>query len=617
MDLIRKRKASNIQARFNCAGLFTAYCLFALFTSLPSQTANRTQDALSRQTATLPVPDTLQRIQVKNTIEWWQQHQELAFLHEKWWQRHHPASAKKVVKAPAQKDVDEFELAAAPKLRPMPKPRPVPKAAIKLANAVEQTAPRTKASIKTGVKPPIKEIEAAAPEKLAVTKAKPVIIAPPALLPSFDTFVPSQEPLKLAKIQPSAKIALASLSPLPASILGTIAGKVTGHPNSDYESQLPASIKKAFNSRDKRPIKKPVAARCVADNIAGWSGIKLLPRHVELLKKSALPPSQASLELAARLSLNGFTPGSEIFMRIFKDRSELEVWLKKGERYALYRTYKICRWSGSFGPKLYEGDKQSPEGFYTVNRQLFNRPSWKWKGSFSIGYPNAYDKLHGRTGSLILVHGGCTSSGCFAMTDPVINEVHELAQLARDNGQKNFSVHVFPFKLSAANLAKHKLSPWKPFWNNLKEGYDLFEKTGLPPRVRVCNKRYVFAPNGVDRAGTGWSGKGCYGLAAFIPGWKPASRFATKKLGRKARRAARKARRAGVRARCNLNRASCRKFVALKRKKPGKRRAKSGKRKRLAKKRRLAAKRRATIRRARAIGRKQRKRAFKSSGGNS
>ncbi len=594
MDLIRKRKASNIQARFNCAGLLTAYCLFALFTSLPSQSANHNQHNLSQQSSNLPVPAPLPEVQTINTGEWWQQHIELALLREKWWQRHHRANAVKTVTAPTQtaptqENTANFELASAPRAKP------VPKAAIKTASAVKQAAT------------PIKEnVKAAALAILAAKKTEPKLIASPALLSSADTASPSQKPVKLNEIQLPAKITLASLSPLAASFLEKVADNLAGPLNADYDSLAPAFIKKAFKAHDKRPIKKTEAARCVADNIAGWSGIKLLPRHIEILKKTSSTPLQVSLTLAARLKLGGFSAGSEIFMRIFKDRSELEVWLKKGERYALYHTYKICRWSGSFGPKLYEGDKQSPEGFYTVNRQLFKRPSWKWKGSFSLGYPNAYDKLHGRTGSLILVHGGCTSSGCFAMTDPVINEVHELAQLARDNGQKEFSVHVYPFKLTAANLAKHKHSPWKPFWNNLKEGYDLFEKTGLPPRVRVCDKRYVFAANGVDRADAGWSGKGCYGLAAYIPGWKPASRYATKKMGKRARRAARKARRAGVRSRCNLNLASCRKFIALKRKNSSKRRAKSSKRKR-----------RATLRRARAIGRKQKKRAFKSNGGNS
>ena len=193
------------------------------------------------------------------------------------------------------------------------------------------------------------------------------------------------------------------------------------------------------------PVNSPVD-QCTADEVAGWSGTKLLEEHKELLRQSRSASEEVSALLAARLKIKGFKPGAPIYMRIFKDRSLLQVWLEKDGRYALFHTYKICRWSGSFGPKLYEGDRQSPEGFYLVDDQLFNRRSWKWKGSFSIGYPNAYDKLHGRTGSLILVHGGCTSSGCFAMTNPVIKEVHELAQLARDRGQQKFAVHVFPLQ---------------------------------------------------------------------------------------------------------------------------------------------------------------------------
>ena len=410
-------------------------------------------------------------------------------------------------------------------------------------------------------------------------------------------------------VQKPTKTSHASLIPIPSSAPPVTLKKIsfTGLVN-----RLPGLISEQF-SKDKKPsFEEQTGHQCVADRIAGWSGIDLLPRHRQLIEKNKTEFPDISQGLAARLAARGFTPGSSVFMRIFKDKSELEVWLMKGEKYALYRSYKICRWSGSFGPKLYEGDKQSPEGFYLVNRQLFERPSWKWKDSFSIGYPNAYDKLHGRTGSLILVHGGCTSSGCFAMTNPVIKEVHELAQLARDNGQKKFSMHVYPFKLSSVNLKKYKKSAWLPFWKNLKEGYDLFESTRLPPRVRVCNKRYVFAKHGLDRAGAGWSGKGCYGLAAFVPGWKPASRISTKGIGKRNRRLSRRsavsARRKGVRVRCNLNRPSCRKWVSMKRKKPASKRRKSVRRKAAARKRyakRQSKKRRAAIKRARAIGPKE------------
>ncbi len=321
--------------------------------------------------------------------------------------------------------------------------------------------------------------------------------------------------------------------------------------------------------------------QCREEKVAGWFGTKLLAKHKELLKKSSF----VSRNISARLKAKGLKAGAPIYMRIFKDRSLLEVWLEKEGRYVLFHTYKICRWSGSFGPKLYEGDRQSPEGFYLVDDQLFNRRSWKWKGSFSIGYPNAYDKLHGRTGSLILVHGGCTSSGCFAMTNPVIKEVHELAQLARDHGQQKFAVHVFPFRLTNANLLRHKDSPWRGFWNNLKEGYDLFEKNRTIPSVTVCNKRYVFSLDG-QTEGTATSND-CYGLQAFIPGWRPA---------RRVRRASR--------GRCNRNRASCRKYLALKRSARKKRKALRARR---GSRRYASKRRRAHLRGARGIGRKAKK----------
>jgi hypothetical protein len=179
-----------------------------------------------------------------------------------------------------------------------------------------------------------------------------------------------------------------------------------------------------------------------------------------------------------------------LFLRIFKAESELEVWMMKGKEFQLFATYPICQWSGVLGPKFYEGDNQSPEGFYTVGRR-----DLKWQTrhhrAFNIGFPNAFDKLHGRTGSNILVHGGCSTEGCFAMTNPVIDEVFRLANSAA-SGQKEIQVHVFPFRMTAENLMQQSASPWLDFWINLKTGYDLFAETRLPPAVGVCKSRYVY-----------------------------------------------------------------------------------------------------------------------------
>ena len=177
-------------------------------------------------------------------------------------------------------------------------------------------------------------------------------------------------------------------------------------------------------------------------------------------------------------------------IRIFKDESELEVWVRKGERFELFAAYPICNWSGALGPKLTEGDRQSPEGLYSIGRTQLHRTG-RWRRSLDIGFPNTFDKAHGRTGSYILVHGGCTSTGCFAMTNGVMEEIFTLSEAALTRGQDRIQVHVFPFRMTLKNLAAHADSPWTGFWIGLKGAYDLFEQTRVPPQVSVCDKQYV------------------------------------------------------------------------------------------------------------------------------
>ena len=187
------------------------------------------------------------------------------------------------------------------------------------------------------------------------------------------------------------------------------------------------------------------------------------------------------------------TLGSEIFMRIFKESKELEVWLKDGKSksFKLLTSYKICAYSGELGPKQKEGDLQAPEGFYFVTRGSMN-PRSQFHLSFDLGYPNAYDRAHKRTGTHLMVHGNCVSIGCYAMTDRRIEEIYTLADAALANGQKFFRVHCFPFRMTKERMAKaaQSKSPWLPFWENLKEGYDLFERERIPPDASVEGKRY-------------------------------------------------------------------------------------------------------------------------------
>ncbi|MBL4636445.1 MAG: murein L,D-transpeptidase [Kofleriaceae bacterium] len=196
--------------------------------------------------------------------------------------------------------------------------------------------------------------------------------------------------------------------------------------------------------------------------------------------------------LKHELKRKGLEMGAPIFVRIFKDPGRLEVWVQgRNGKFRLFKSYEICFYSGDLGPKQKEGDMQSPEGFYLVKARQLN-PGSSYHLSFNLGFPNAYDRSHGRTGKALMVHGNCVSIGCYAMTDRYIEEIFTLAHAALKNGQAGFQVHSFPFVLSEKNLRKRKASPWQGFWGNLKEGHDIFEATRRPPRVRVRSGVYVF-----------------------------------------------------------------------------------------------------------------------------
>ena len=194
------------------------------------------------------------------------------------------------------------------------------------------------------------------------------------------------------------------------------------------------------------------------------------------------------------MSEKSTTKHAPILLRAYKQESELEVWKQdKTGRFALLTTYPICRWSGDLGPKVREGDRQAPEGFYTVAKHQLN-PASRHHRSFNLGYPNLYDRAHGRTGDYLMVHGGCSSAGCFAVTDEAVDEIWRLVTAAIGKGQDRFQVQSFPFRMTKVNLDLYKGHRWYDFWMDLKPGYDAFEASGVPPVVKVCNGRYAFAP---------------------------------------------------------------------------------------------------------------------------
>lgn len=205
--------------------------------------------------------------------------------------------------------------------------------------------------------------------------------------------------------------------------------------------------------------------------------------------KSMAPVPPRTVALMAE---KGMSRSDPILVRLYKKESELEVWKKaQNGQYALLKSFPICRWSGQLGPKQREGDRQAPEGFYTITPAQMN-PNSAYYLSFDTGYPNTFDREKGRTGSQLMVHGTCSSRGCYAMTDDGIAEVYALAREAFAGGQKGFQFQAYPFRMTAENLTKFRKDPNMPFWANLKEGSDHFEISKAEPKVAVCGGRYAF-----------------------------------------------------------------------------------------------------------------------------
>lgn len=197
-------------------------------------------------------------------------------------------------------------------------------------------------------------------------------------------------------------------------------------------------------------------------------------------------------KLILAMKAKGMNSRAPIALRIFKEESVLEVWKKNDTgRFDLLETYEICKWSGKLGPKFKEGDRQAPEGFYTVSPGQMN-PKSQYHLSFNIGYPNLYDRSNKRTGSHLMVHGACSSAGCYSMTDELVEEIYALARESFKGGQRKFQIQALPFRMTPENMVRHENSSHYDFWKMLKIGNDHFEITKHPPKVDVCEKKYVF-----------------------------------------------------------------------------------------------------------------------------
>lgn len=233
-----------------------------------------------------------------------------------------------------------------------------------------------------------------------------------------------------------------------------------------------------------------------------WHWVRDMPEEPEP------EPSFDRAPLIAELASAGFALGDDVHVRIYKDERVLEIWMRDrtGDAYRLFKTFDICTYSGGPGPKLKEGDRQAPEGFYRVGFSQLN-PNSRHHLAFNLAFPNQYDRSLGRTGSDLMVHGGCSSVGCYAMTDAGIDQIYAMVEAALGAGQGEVDVHIFPFRMTDETMAERAASPWAEYWRNLKEGFDLFEQSRVPPLVGACHGRYVFGDALDDPACvpiTGW-----------------------------------------------------------------------------------------------------------------
>jgi len=203
----------------------------------------------------------------------------------------------------------------------------------------------------------------------------------------------------------------------------------------------------------------------------------------------------AGERLRGELADLGLELGDPVYLRVFKEESELELWMKSRHEpyYILFKVFRLTHCAGKPGPKLREGDGQAPEGFYFASSGNM-RPETRHHLGIDLGFPNSYDADCGYTGSDLMIHGGATSAGAFALSPQDMEEAYAVAEAGLEGGQKILRINIFPFRMTDKRMEQ----AWKgnpsclDFWVNLKEGYDFFENVGLPPVVEVASGRYAF-----------------------------------------------------------------------------------------------------------------------------
>lgn len=230
---------------------------------------------------------------------------------------------------------------------------------------------------------------------------------------------------------------------------------------------------------------------CTGLMLAGCNEtLETVERDVSHVKNKVDYPLSPSI--LAEMDKKNMDRNAPIMIRILKEEGKLEVWkAKRDNRFEVIASYDICAWSGKLGPKVKEGDRQAPEGFYNLSPGHMN-PYSNYYLSINTGFPNRYDQANGRNGTNLMIHGACSSSGCYSMTDAQMLEIYGFARDAFKGGQKAIQLQALPFRMTAENMARHHKSENYEFWKMLKVGYDNFEITKRPPEVNFCEKKYVF-----------------------------------------------------------------------------------------------------------------------------
>jgi murein L,D-transpeptidase YafK len=348
-------------------------------------------------------------------------------------------------------------------------------------------------------------LPAAPPEGQALFHGKPAPLPPvrPASL---------KAPTTIAALIEASPVAVPGPAAGPTPVVGS-SPVVSAAPLASAAAVSPTASAPASPFAPASPAKAtpPAASMAAAASPGSFPGVANALAVVTASiggANAAVTPGQPPAEvLPDDNAQGGFKKGSPAYVRIFKKEGVLELWLKRGDNYALYKSYPVCKWSGQLGPKTRQADYQSPEGFYSVSARQLN-PNSHYHLAFDLGYPNAYDRRQGSTGSAVMVHGDCKSVGCFAMTNNGIDEIYGIVEAALRNGQHEVPVHIFPFRMTEEAIARESspkqfmafLTPvnatpqrdWSGFWRNLKEGYDMFQRSHVPPVAYACGDRYDF-----------------------------------------------------------------------------------------------------------------------------